>query len=167
MLNALNKQPVDHVPVGFWIHFFDDQYRFMTGEPCIQAHRDYYNMLDLDFMKIMSDGFFPFPTGIEVKTADDLLKIKPLDRNDPWITGQLERGKTLVDEYGDRMCLFYNVFNPFTSLKNTITDELAMEFAKNNKLALKKALDVVAESNALLAELIVTESAATESITVC
>ena len=111
VLNALNKQPVDHVPVGFWIHFFDENTEFMTGQPCIDAHIDYYTKLDLDFVKIMSDGYFPFPTEGEVKTIDDLLKIKPLDRNHPWITGQLERARVLVDKFGKDMCMFYNIFN--------------------------------------------------------
>ena len=157
VLNALNKQPVDHVPVGFWIHFFDENTEFMTGQPCIDAHIDYYTKLDLDFVKIMSDGYFPFPTEGEVKTIDDLLKIKPLDRNHPWITGQLERARVLVDKFGKDMCMFYNIFNPFTSLKTAISDELAMEFARNNKNELKKVLDAVAQSSALLAELIITE----------
>jgi uroporphyrinogen decarboxylase len=162
VLNALDRKPVDHVPVGFWIHFFD---KGVQGEPCIKAHLDYYNAVDLDFAKIMSDGYFGFPLGgAEIKTAKDLRKIKPIDENHPWIREQLERAKTLVDALGKERCVFFNVFNPFSSLKFGFTqdlirsDEIMMKLVEEDPLEVKRALDVAAAGNALLAELLITEA---------
>jgi len=162
VLSALNREPVDHVPVGFWIHFFD---KGPYGETCIQAHRDYYNALDLDFAKIMSDGYFGFPLGDEeIKSAKNLHKIKPIDRSHPWISEQLERAKIMVDELGKDRVVFFNLFNPFSSLKFGFTqdlagsDEIIMKLVKEDKNEVKRALDVVAQGNALLAELLVTEA---------
>ncbi len=42
VFNAMDKKPVDHVPVGFWYHFEGEQAR---GEACVQAHADYVHDL--------------------------------------------------------------------------------------------------------------------------
>ena len=55
VLNAMNKLPVDHVPCGFWFHFGGKE---APGEECVQAHLRYYREKDLDFLKVMCDGFF-------------------------------------------------------------------------------------------------------------
>ena len=160
VLNALNKRPVDHVPVGFWIHFFDAG---VYGEDCIQAHRDYYNNLDLDFIKVMSDGYFGFPVDGEIRTVEDLKKVKRIDESNPWIQDQLARARAIVKDFGKERCIFFNMFTPFSSLKNglgvdyTEIDTIMMNLAKNHKNELKEALDIVAEGNALLGKLLITE----------
>ena len=58
VLNAMNKKEVDHVPVGFWFHFGGEE---ASGQGCIDAHLKYYRETDLDFVKIMCDGYFPYP----------------------------------------------------------------------------------------------------------
>ena len=40
VINAMNCRPVDRPPVGFWFHFPADKGK---GQPCIDAHLDYYN----------------------------------------------------------------------------------------------------------------------------
>ena len=37
VFNAMDKKPVDHVPVGFWHHFGEEK---APGESCVQAHID-------------------------------------------------------------------------------------------------------------------------------
>lgn len=37
VLNAMDKLPVDHVPVGFWFHFDGEETK---GEECVQATSD-------------------------------------------------------------------------------------------------------------------------------
>lgn len=58
VFNAMDKKPVDHVPVGFWYHFGGEQAK---GEGCVKAHIDYVKDCDLDILKIMCDGYFPYP----------------------------------------------------------------------------------------------------------
>jgi uroporphyrinogen decarboxylase len=161
VLNALNKRPVDHVPVGFWVHFFD---KGVFGDTCIQAHIDYYNSLDLDFVKVMSDGYFGFPIDGEVSTVEDLKKVRPIDASHPWIREQLDRAKAVVAALGKDRCVFFNLFNPFSSLKYGFTEDLLesdniiMRLLKEDKNAVLRALDVAAAGNALLAELLITEA---------
>lgn len=113
VLNAMNKKEVDHVPVGFWFHFAGEE---ASGQGCINAHLKYYRETDLDFVKIMCDGYFPYPLP-EIKTAEDWKSLKPLTSDHPFIREQVERAKAIVEDIGKERCVFYNVFAPFSSLR--------------------------------------------------
>lgn len=159
VLNAMNKKDVDHVPVGFWFHFSGEE---AAGEACVQAHLRYYRETDLDFVKIMCDGYFPYPLP-EIREAEDWKKLKPLDADHPFIREQVERAKAVVEEIGAERCVFYNVFAPFSSLRFGaeaigISDGQVMSFIREERNAVMYALDVIAQSNALLAELLITEA---------
>ena len=116
VLNAMNKQPVDHVPVGMWYHFSGENTR---GEACVQAHLDYYRDTDLDFLKVMSDAYtYPIPDSI--RKADDWWKLTPLGPDHPYIRGQVERAGRIVEEIGKERCVFYNIFAPFSCKQHII-----------------------------------------------
>lgn len=154
VLAAFQNKPVDRPPVGFWFHFLAEQ---GMGQPCIQAHLDYYNHIDVDMVKVMSDGYFPYPVP-EIKTASDWRKLKPLEKDHPYIQEQLERARGVRAGLKDDMCVFYNVFAPFSSIRFGTSDELVMQHLKEDPDAVLYALDVIAKSNALLSELLVTEA---------
>ncbi|MEG0996839.1 MAG: hypothetical protein RSH26_07745, partial [Clostridia bacterium] len=82
VLNAMNNQPVDRPPVGFWFHFQAGQ---GMGDACVQAHLDYYHDVDLDFIKIMSDGL-NYPIRATITCAADWRKVEPLAHDDPFFT---------------------------------------------------------------------------------
>ncbi len=159
VLNALNKRRVDHVPVGFWFHFSGEE---AMGEACVKAHLKYYRDTDLDFVKIMCDSYFPFPLP-EIKTASDWKNVRPLEEDHPFICEQIERAKGIVEGIGSERCVFYNVFAPFSSLRFGagevgLTDDDVMAHIKEDKNAVMHALDVIGETNALLAEKLITEA---------
>lgn len=155
VLHALDGQEVDHVPVGFWYHFGADQEK---GEACVQAHLDYLASTDLDFMKIMSDGYFSYPVPDSIERASDWYRLEPLGRNHPFLLGQVERARRLVEEKGREVCIFYNVFAPFSSLRFGAGEEKIMRHLREDRLAVMHALDVVAQDNALLARLLIQEA---------
>ncbi len=155
VLNALNKKPVDHVPVGLWYHFPGVQSR---GEACVQAHLNYYRETDLDFLKVMNDGGYAFPLEYTVEKAEDWWRIKPLGKDHPYIQEQVWRAKRIVEEIGKERCVFYNVFAPFSCIRQATSDPLVMQHLKENKAAVLHALDVIAKDQALLCELLVTEA---------
>ena len=159
VLNAMNKKEVDHVPVGFWFHFAGEE---ASGEGCIKAHLKYYRETDLDFVKIMCDGYFPYPLP-EIREAADWKTLQPLTADHPFIREQVERAKAIVDDIGKERCVFYNVFAPFSSLRFGaeavgLSDADVMEYIRTDKNAVMQALDVIAQTNALLAELLITEA---------
>ena len=160
VLAAMNGGEVDHVPVGFWFHFGGEE---ANGEACINAHLKYYRETDLDFVKIMCDGYFPYPITEKIQTAKDWRKLKPLDAGHPFIREQVERAKRIVEEIGSSRCVFYNVFAPFSSLRFGaaeigIGDAEVMEHIREDKNALMHALDVIGQTNAVLAEQLIVEA---------
>lgn len=159
VLHAMNKKEVDHVPVAFWFHFSGEE---ALGDACVQAHLKYYKETDLDFVKIMCDNYFPYPLP-QIKQASDWKTLKPLSAEHPFIREQVERAKAIVAEIGQERCVFYNVFAPFSSLRFGaeaigVSDAEVMAYIREDKNAVMAALDVIAQSNALLAELLITEA---------
>jgi len=160
MLAAMNGDPVDHVPVGLWFHFSGEEAK---GDACVQAHLKYYRDTDLDFLKVMNDGyaFFPMP---EIKKAEDLATIKPLAEDDPFITEQVERARAIVEAIGEERFVFYNVFAPLPYLRNVLkdqrhmTDQAVTDLIKEDPLSAMKGLDAIAQTAALLAEKLITEA---------
>ncbi|MFD0680543.1 MULTISPECIES: uroporphyrinogen decarboxylase family protein [unclassified Paenibacillus] len=158
VLNALNKQAVDKVPVGFWFHFSGEEAK---GEACIEAHVQHYKDSDIDFIKIMCDGYFVFPINAEIIEAADWRKLKPLGKDHPYIKEQVERAKGISDRVNGECCIFYNVFAPFSCIRFGTSDELVMRHLKEDPEAVMYALDVIAQDQAMLAELIITEGQCT------
>lgn len=158
VLNALNKQPVDHVPCGFWFHFGGAEAK---GDACVQAHLKYYRATDLDFLKVMCDGYFAYPIEFEIKKPEDWYQVKAFTKDDPFVKEQVARVKAIVDAIGDERCVFYNIMCPFSAMRNTYDDEFVMECLRENPNAVMFALDRIAETEAILAEELMKTAGAT------
>ncbi|TBL80650.1 uroporphyrinogen decarboxylase family protein [Paenibacillus thalictri] len=158
VLNAMNNQAVDKVPVGFWFHFSGDEAK---GQACIDAHVQYYKNSDIDFIKIMCDGYFEFPIAVEIQEAADWRKLKPLGPDHPYIRGQVERAKGINAQLNGECCTFYNVFAPFSCIRFGTSDELVMRHLKEDPEAVMYALNVIAQDQAMLSELLITEGKCT------
>lgn len=158
LLAAIRQQPVDRVPVGFWFHFPEDQ---REGEACINAHMAYYDRNNPDFMKIMCDGYFTYPLDFPIEKPSDWRKLQPLTADHPFIREQVERAKAVTSRVHAKdpdCCTFYNIFAPFSSIRFGTSDELVTKHLKEDPDSVLYALDVIAKTNALLAELCVTEA---------
>ncbi len=110
----------------------------------------------------MCDSYFPFPLP-EIKRPEDWRQVKPLAADHPFIRGQVERAAAIVREIGSGRCVFYNVFAPFSSLRFGadsigISDGEVMAHIAADREAVMQALDAIAQSNALLAELLIREA---------
>lgn len=159
VLSAMNLREVDHVPVGFWFHFSGEE---ALGQPNVDAHLRYYRETDLDFLKVMCDGYFVYPME-PVKSAADWNLLSPLPEDHPFIREQVERAKAIVSGIGGERCVFYNVFAPFSSLRfgaaaNGLSDSTVMAHLREDPRAVMHALDAVAQTNALLAEKLISEA---------
>lgn len=151
---AMDKLPVDHVPVSFWYHFKGEE---MLGEPCAQAHVRYVREADVDFVKIMCDSYFAYPLP-EIREPSDWYKLRPIGRDAPYIKDQVWRAKRIVELTGGECCAFYTLFAPFSTIRFSAPDELVMEHLREDENAVLYALDVIAQDNALLGNLLVTEA---------
>ncbi|MGI5884056.1 MAG: uroporphyrinogen decarboxylase family protein [Candidatus Spyradocola sp.] len=157
VLACMNHLSVDRPPVGFWFHFADDQ---KMGEACVQAHLDYYNHVDVDLVKIMCDGYFDYPNPLaqSVQKASDWYHLKPLGKNHPFLREQVDRAKAVKDGLKDDMCVFYNVFAPFSSIRFGTSDDMVMAHLREDPQAIAYALGIIAEDNSTLCELLMTEA---------
>ena len=147
---AMDKLPVDHVPVSFWYHFKGEE---MLGEPCAQAHVRYVREADVDFVKIMCDSYFAYPLP-EIREPSDWYKLRPIGRDAPYIKDQVWRAKRIVELTGGECCAFYTLFAPFSTIRFSAPDELVMEHLREDENAVLYALDVIAQDNALLGNLL-------------
>lgn len=155
VINAMNCRPVDRPPVGFWFHFPADKGK---GQPCIDAHLDYYNNIDVDLAKIMCDNYFAYPITIPIEKASDWYNLKPLGPDHPYIREQVERVKGVKAGLKDDMCVYYNIIAPFSAIRNGSDDDMVMAHLRENPDAVLFALDAIAEDLATLAELCITEA---------
>lgn len=154
VLRALENQPVDRPPVGFWFHFPE---KASKGDACVQAHLRYYRNTGTDLVKIMCDGYFPYPIPETIRTPADWDQLTPLTADHPFIQEQLERAKKIREGAGDGLCMFYNVFAPFSSIRFGSSDEFVMRSLRENPEGVAHALETIAQSNSLLSELLITQ----------
>lgn len=131
------REEVVRVPVGFWHHFVlgEDQFKGLE-EPeildrVIKGHLDYYKTVNPDMMKLMNEGFFGYPPimGNPLQTAEDLLKIKAVGPDHPWIIKQVEHVRKLTELFGPEVMTFYNVFAPLQVIRIRL-EFLDMDFER-------------------------------------
>ncbi|GMO44993.1 MAG: uroporphyrinogen decarboxylase family protein [Treponemataceae bacterium] len=161
VLDALNNRQTERIPVSFWFHFVADKDKAKgMGDRSfvdrnIEGHRRYFNAVQPDFVKIMSDGYFGYPSGGEqepkIGTIQDLEKLQPLTADHPWIRGQIDLIKQVVSLQADTM-YFYNVFGPATVLKRLAGPEKVLEFLKTEPAKTAAALQRLARGIAAQAE---------------
>ncbi|MFQ9158294.1 MAG: uroporphyrinogen decarboxylase family protein [Blautia sp.] len=155
MMKALRGDKTERLLCSVWRHLPEEKRK---GEYVIEDQIRYYRETDVDFLKIMSDGYFPYPLERIPETASEWYQLKPLNDDHPYFVEQLERAERIVKEIGTECMTFYNVFAPFSALRFAATDERIMHDIKENKEAVLHALDVIAHDHGKLAERVITEA---------
>lgn len=162
---------MERVPVSFWFHFLKDeihsdafQHPELT-ETLLAGETKYIDEADPDYVKIMTDGFFPYEneTVLGLKSAADFAKIKPLPDDSPWFTRQIEYAKKIVGR-NDGRAYFYNVFCAATTVKFMRGDDgetFLADAVKENPDAVKKGLDIISGDLAKLARRVIEEAGVT------
>lgn len=156
-----NESSTAGVPISFWRHFADNEFTDASKHPEVietnlKGHRDYLDAVDVDLVKTMLDGYFPYPFK-NVKDHRDLSQLRqvqPLDSDDPWIKGQVELAIKQRAIAGDKP-LFVTVFSPLILLKwalikhyeeaLTLSDQRFADLYEQNPEIVKHVLDVIAE----------------------
>ncbi|MDR1084552.1 MAG: uroporphyrinogen decarboxylase [Deltaproteobacteria bacterium] len=164
IFQALDCQPVSRVPVGFWFHFLPD---VLTDdwrenprllEQNVAGHQEFIKAFKPALVKIMSDGFFFYPSP-GVFQPIDLPMITAIDSDHKWLQAQV----TLIRRV--RSCqedatYFYNIFSPLTSLRFKLGLERLKYFCEAQPEALGKTLSRMADGLAHLARAAVTDGGA-------
>ena len=142
--DAFDCKETFKVPVGFWHHFVlgPDQFK-ADRDPAIrdrivEGHRRYYEQVNPDMMKMMNEGFMGYPPIMDnpLETEEDLLRIRAVGPDHPWITEQVKHVQRIIDQFHGECMTFYNVFAPLQAIRIKF-DFLDMRFDKFVKLAEK------------------------------
>jgi hypothetical protein len=123
--NVMNKIPESRVPVAFWWNFIPEEQRFSAYmddkiyNKVIEGHKEMYNLLKPDLIKIMTGGFFSHPSIYEndIRTVDDLKKIKKISNDHPWIEKQIQLANDIYEISNGEVMIFYNIFSPIQQIR--------------------------------------------------
>jgi uroporphyrinogen decarboxylase len=93
-----------------------------------------------------------------VKKASDLYLLKPLEADHPFIQDQVWRAKRIVQEIGQERCVFYNIFAPFSYIRNGKRNQMIMDWLQEDRNAVLHALDIIAQDSDTLIRLLIQEA---------
>lgn len=174
VLNLIDGQASDKVPVGFWYHFTEEsEFGQALKNPAvlqrnIDGHQKFLEEVRPDFIKLMSDGFFDYPSPVIKKgltSIKDLSEISSIGADHEWIEKQVELVKSIKASFPEDIASFYNIFAPATYLKWQLAgqvahgDDILANFLKEDPQATKTVLDLIAKDIALLVKRLLQETA--------
>ena len=108
VLRAIRGEKVERIPVGFWIHYVTQEEKELgldnpaVLEKSIKGHQHYVEKISPDFVKIMSDGFFRYPSALysrEITSIQELKDIQPIGEHHPWIEQQIKVVKEIRSHF--------------------------------------------------------------------
>ena len=169
VLDTIEQKKVDRIPVGFWFHFAKEK-DFSKGlidssviEINIKGHQKYFDEFQPDFLKLMSDGFFGYPSEViaQATTAEELWNVKAVGEEHPWIQEQVKLVKELTKRFGSEVVTFYNIFSPLTFfqiIREGKGSKTAAEFFHENPKAFAHALDQISEDLQILVRQVIRDA---------
>ncbi|WP_261023946.1 uroporphyrinogen decarboxylase family protein [Streptococcus mitis] len=175
VFKAIRGEEVERVPVGFWFHFvtLEEKGQGLNNprifQKSVEGHRKYVERIHPDFVKMMSDGFFIYPSNVYsllVSSIQELASIESIGENHPWIQQQVEVVQAIRATFTEEIASFYNIFSPISYLKRWFRTEasrgdkeVADLFLENPEL-FREILDVIAEDIAILTKKIIQDGGA-------
>lgn len=143
VIAAFQGKETDHVPVCMWQHvprecWEDDQF--------VECQLRAYRNTDVDFVKLSADKYFGWPAPVldGIEHADELYNIQPLGAEHPFIRGQIERTKRIIQGLNGECVAIYLVFAPLSYLRLQVGYPKMMSLIRENPEAMKYALNVIA-----------------------
>ena len=157
VIAAFKGQETDCTPVCFWKHVPQELW---GTDDFIKAQVDFYKETDVDFVKLSADGYFGWPDPVlkDLKDPKELYNMKPFGPDHPFIRGQIDRTKKVVEALGGECVSLYLIFCPLSYLRLEIGYPKMMEVIRKDPEAVKYACNLIAEDVKLLADGIIKES---------
>lgn len=167
---VFHNEKADRVPVGFWHHFLQDE----TGSDAfahpeltkdvLAGQEKFAKAFQPDVIKVMTDGFFGYPTPAlqkKISSPKDLLGLTTLGKNSDWFRDQIAYARELTARYGKDVQLFYNLFAAPRTIEFGQANlghpvDIAQWLADDPETT-GKVLDIISEDYAVLAEALLSE----------
>ena len=145
--HAMNQEPVDRIPVGFYTHFSDQRDNTVADQ--VKWALD----SRMDYLCIETDGFMEFDWDQPLTSPADWGRIRPHKADDRYIQGQVDRAGRIAEGFGDKCASFYMFYTPYSTIKHTLGGEtLVNEFYRADPAAIEHAMAVIDQDNALVME---------------
>ena len=175
VFRAIRGEEVERVPVGFWFHFvtLEEKGQGLNNprifQKSVEGHRQYVERIHPDFVKIMSDGFFIYPSNVyspSVASIQELASIESIGENHPWIQQQVEVVEAIRATFTEEIASFYNIFSPISYLKRRFRTETSRgdkevaDLLLENPELFREILNVIAEDIAILTKKIIQDGGA-------
>lgn len=138
---AVAGADVDRPPFTVWYHF---GLQHAPAERTAQAHLEFFEAYDLDWLKVMNDYSYPMPRGIE--TLDDprgLRRLGAFDVRQGPLGEQLEAVRLIAQALRGRALVVDTVFNAWNTLRRNVLKEAMEPFMREHAAELETALGVV------------------------
>jgi uroporphyrinogen decarboxylase len=141
---ALAGRAVDRPPFSVWYHF---GLQHAPAERAAQAHQEFFEAYDLDWLKVMNDYSYPMPPGLEtLDRAEDLARVEPLDPAATPMGAQLEVIERLARALAGRALVVDTLFNAWNTLRRNVVKDAMGPFMRDHPKALERALGAVNDS---------------------
>lgn len=134
-----------YTPAGFFVHF-GDGYRW--GDSAVNRHLEYFEAIDMDFIKIQYEQTFP-PLQ-EITKPSDWHKM-PFYKKD-FYEKQLYVVRELVKKGKDKAPVIVTLYSPFMCAGHSVTSQLVTEHLKQDPERLKKGFEIITESVMIFAQ---------------
>lgn len=142
--NTLAGKPVDRPPFSVWYHFGTQH---ASPERTAQVHLEFFEVYDLDFLKVMNDYDYPMPKGLEgMATPADLDRVTSLDVTQTPMGNQLRAIEIISKALHGKAVFVDTVFNAWNTLRRNLVKEAMPKLMADHPQALKAALVVVNEN---------------------
>jgi uroporphyrinogen decarboxylase len=144
VLAAVQGQDVDHVPFSVWYHFGLQHAR---GERLAEAHIEFFNQYDLDFLKVMNDYAYPSPGGLtSIEKIEDWKHVSVLSGDEEGFGEQLKALRIIAQRL-DREALFIEtIFNPWTIMRRLSDTQTLLELKRKHSNLLLEVMEKIARS---------------------
>lgn len=139
------KKKSDYVPCGFFVHFGEG---YKTGDAAVKRHLEYFEAIDMDFIKVQYEAEFPKVESI--KTTANWASM-PLYKKD-FFEKQLYVVKELVKKGKRHAPVIVTLYSPFMSAGHTVSEAVLTQQMLQDPENVKKGLEIVTESTLLFAK---------------
>ncbi|HBH00353.1 MAG TPA: hypothetical protein DDZ42_00315, partial [Candidatus Rokubacteria bacterium] len=131
-------------PFSVWYHF---GLQHAPAERAAQAHLEFFEAYDLDWLKLMNDYSYPMPPGVEtLRAARDLAQLTPLDLPRTPLGEQLRVLELVARELRGRALVVDTVFNAWNTLRRNVVKEAMGPLMQDHPADLEAALAIVNEN---------------------
>jgi len=138
---ALAGAEVDHPPFTVWYHF---GLQHAPAERVAQAHLEFLDAYDFDWLKVMNDYSYPMPARMETLSEPrDLRRLAPFDIAQGPTGEQLKVVELLAQPLRGRVLFVDTVFNAWSTLRRNIVKGAMDPLMREHPEALETALGVV------------------------